>query len=481
MKRLLLVIGLALAMTMMGACGDSGDTGNTGDDTGGTTSDANDDDTWTGGGGDDSSMGGDDSSMGGGDDSSMGGGDDASMGGGDDASMGGPDVDDDAGGGADPTLYEILGGEAGLTAAVTAFVGAVAADPKINGYFLNDTVDIDHVILCLTKQFAELAGSPDHVYPDEGDPADEDGCRNMTDSHAGLGISTADFNDLVGHLVDVLTGAGLSESIIGIVGGALGGLATVIVEDPDDNLTVYQRVGRKPAIAVVVDDFITRVVVGDVTLVDFFGATDVPRLTVCLIRQVCSIDGPCLYGHGVEAELNDLPCRDMASSHAGMLDANDNPVTIDDFNALVGHLVDALTEAGVLDDDIAAVGGALTPLCSDIVADPSTCEGGGGDDDPSYADVEAIFGAKCTGCHTGGGSGGHNIGNTAADSSKSANHPSCSGLNVGECTIVRIKSGQMPQGGGCSGDPATDAGKPSCLTAEEQDTVQAWVDAGAPE
>ena len=456
MKRLLLVIGLALAMTMMGACGDSGDTGNTGDDTGGTTSDANDDDTWTGGGGDDSSMGGDD------------------------ASMGGPDVDDDAGGGADPTLYEILGGEAGLTAAVTAFVGAVAADPKINGYFLNDTVDIDHVILCLIKQFAELAGSPDHVYPDEGDPADEDGCRNMTDSHAGLGISTADFNDLVGHLVDVLTGAGLSESIIGIVGGALGGLATVIVEDPDDNLTVYQRVGRKPAIAVVVDDFITRVV-GDVTLVDFFGATDVPRLTVCLIRQVCSIDGPCLYGHGVEAELNDLPCRDMASSHAGMLDANDNPVTIDDFNALVGHLVDALTEAGVLDDDIAAVGGALTPLCSDIVADPSTCEGGGGDDDPSYADVEAIFGAKCTGCHTGGGSGGHNIGNTAADSSKSANHPSCSGLNVGECTIVRIKSGQMPQGGGCSGDPATDAGKPSCLTAEEQDTVQAWVDAGAPE
>ncbi len=94
------------------------------------------------------------------------------------------------------------------------------------------------------------------------------------------------------------------------------------------------------------------------------------------------------------------------------------------------------------------------------------------------ADVQPIFGAKCAGCHTGAGFGGHNIGNTYADAFLAADHPSCVGLNIGECTIVRIQSGQMPQGAGCTGDPVADAGNAACLTQAEQDTVQAWIDGG---
>jgi len=102
---------------------------------------------------------------------------------------------------------------------------------------------------------------------------------------------------------------------------------------------------------------------------------------------------------------------------------------------------------------------------------------------PTFAnDIAAILGAKCAGCHTGGaGSGGHNIGDTASDAAKNAGNPSCSGLTVAECSILRIKDGSMPLGAGCSGDPATDAGNAACLTADEQALVQAWVDAGAPE
>jgi hypothetical protein len=43
---------------------------------------------------------------------------------------------------------------------------------------------------------------------------------------------------------------------------------------------------------------------------------------------------------------------------------------------------------------------------------------------------------------------------------------------------VRVKDGSMPVGGGCTGNPALDAGKAQCLTAAEQAVLQAWIDGG---
>lgn len=96
-------------------------------------------------------------------------------------------------------------------------------------------------------------------------------------------------------------------------------------------------------------------------------------------------------------------------------------------------------------------------------------------------DVQPIFVNKCAPCHTSLGIGGHNIGITYSDAFLPADNNDCDGLNVGQCTIVRIQSGDMPQGAGCTGDPAQDAGNASCLTQSEQDLVQAWIDLGLPE
>ena len=95
----------------------------------------------------------------------------------------------------------------------------------------------------------------------------------------------------------------------------------------------------------------------------------------------------------------------------------------------------------------------------------------------------AVFAAKCSPCHTGGGSGGHNMGaadlNAAyVDSQKAAAIAKCSGLTKGACTIVRIKAGDMPQGRGCTGDPTQDAANGDCLTQAQQDTIQQWIDDG---
>ena len=377
----------------------------------------------------------------------------------------------------DPTLYELLGEAAGIETVIVDFVGRVVGDNKINGYFLNSSVDGGKLVTCLVKQVSAATGSTTHSYPGPGDPADEDGCRNMVAAHAGMGVSTHDFNDLVAHLVDALVDAGVAQDHIDTITGVLAPMAADIVEDVDSDDTVYQRVGRKPAIETVVGGLLTDVL-ADASLVGFFGATDAARLDLCLVRQVCGIDGPCIYGAGVEDALkiadDVVPCRDMASTHAGLTDSSDaSPITLDDFNALVTHLVGQLDAAGVAEADKDAILGALGGLCDDIVA------GGCGPAPPAtlWADVAPIFAGKCGPCHTTSASGGHSIGDAYAESQKTA-AIHCSDTSVGECAITVIQSGVMPKGAGCTGDPATDVDNAACLTQQEQDTIQAWIDGG---
>jgi len=98
----------------------------------------------------------------------------------------------------------------------------------------------------------------------------------------------------------------------------------------------------------------------------------------------------------------------------------------------------------------------------------------------TFADVHPIFAAKCAPCHTTGASGGHSIGQSdvlAAYIDSQTSSYTITGT-VGEAALFRIQNGSMPQGAGCTGDPAIDAGNPSCLTQAEQDLIQAWLDDG---
>jgi truncated hemoglobin YjbI len=301
--------------------------------------------------------------------------DDGDDGAGDATDDGADDMADDADdmaeseSGGEPALYDRLGGEEGIRTVVTNAVTAVLADPAINGYFLNAAVDGGRLIDCLVLQLGAATGGP-QTYP-SGD------CRDMVAAHQGLGISAQDFTDLAGHFQTALTDAGVAEPDVMTIMGALAGMQEQIVEDPTNDATVYQRVGRKPAIQAVVGAFIG-IVVEDAEINGFFGAVDADRLTTCLVRQVCSIDGPCAYGAEVDGEPGvaaSSPCRDMISVHQGMVDDMGDMITIDDFNALAGDLVTAMTDAGVPQADQDAILGVLGPMCADIVADPAMCPG----------------------------------------------------------------------------------------------------------
>jgi hemoglobin len=274
-------------------------------------------------------------------------------------------------------LYNRLGGEMGIRTVVTDFVGRVAKDTRINGYFLNSNVGVQRVIDCLVIQVGSLTGA--------GYPYPSGGCRDMKTVHTNMGVSKADFDDTAGHLVAALTAAGVSAADISTIVGAVAGTAPDIIEDPNNNKTVYQRVGRKPAIATVVNDFLGQVT-SDPVLLPFFENLTIRqtnRLRSCLVRQVCGIDGPCRYGQEVFESTLDVNnntmldpneiCRDMAATHAGVTGTGGAGITINDFDALLAHLAMALSMAGVANTDRDAVMTTLDGMCPMIVAGGTGC------------------------------------------------------------------------------------------------------------
>ncbi|WP_211195923.1 group 1 truncated hemoglobin [Agromyces sp. H66] len=118
------------------------------------------------------------------------------------------------------------------------------------------------------------------------------------------------------------------------------------LETPSD----YAAVGGGPAIAAVVDRFY-QLVLGDDRLKGFFEGTEMVRLKrhqVALVSQV--MGGPVGYEG-----------RDLRAAHAGM------NISSEDFGSVAGHLVTALTEAGVERDIIDRVVTTIAGTEADIV------------------------------------------------------------------------------------------------------------------
>jgi|SRR5689334_21756100 hemoglobin len=122
--------------------------------------------------------------------------------------------------------------------------------------------------------------------------------------------------------------------------------------------SLYERLGKKKAIAAVVDEFVARAA-GDVRINKFFAATasDPSRLKqfkVHLVDQICMASGgPCVYTG-----------KDMKAAHMGM------GVSGADFMALVEDLGSALDKFKVPQHEKDQLLGALAPMKSEIVEKP---------------------------------------------------------------------------------------------------------------
>jgi len=90
--------------------------------------------------------------------------------------------------------------------------------------------------------------------------------------------------------------------------------------------------------------------------------------------------------------------------------------------------------------------------------------------------IKPILVTRCLGCHTGNGCAGGGCWDDYDDLMLDSYY--CDGKTKGECAAVRIHEGSMPQGAGCSGDPVADEQKEGCLTADEQQYIDWWVEGG---
>jgi len=114
------------------------------------------------------------------------------------------------------TLYERLGGKDAITAVVDDFVGNVAADSRINQRFAN--ANIPHLKQMLVDQICAGTGGP-CTYTG----------RDMKSAHAGMRISDAEFDSLVGDLVKTLDKFKVPEKEKGELLGVLGPMKADIV------------------------------------------------------------------------------------------------------------------------------------------------------------------------------------------------------------------------------------------------------------
>jgi len=115
---------------------------------------------------------------------------------------------------ADDALYKSLGGKKAITAVVDDFVGRVAADNRINSFFKATASDPKRLAMFkknLVDQICEAAGGPCKY---KG--------KDMKTAHAGMGISSADFDalvqDLVASLDKFMVKDGDKQALLGVLG-----------------------------------------------------------------------------------------------------------------------------------------------------------------------------------------------------------------------------------------------------------------------
>ena len=121
----------------------------------------------------------------------------------------------------DKSLYERLGGKKSIAAVVDEFVGRVAADERINKFFAAAASDPKRLAafkMKLVDQICEASGGPCKYHG-----------MDMKTAHAGMGITSADFDALVEDLIAALdkfkVGATEKQQLL----GALGPMKSAIV------------------------------------------------------------------------------------------------------------------------------------------------------------------------------------------------------------------------------------------------------------
>lgn len=122
-----------------------------------------------------------------------------------------------SGGGGEPagSLYDHLGGKAGIAKVVDSFFVNVGGDAKIKARFAN--ADLNHLKELMILQICDASsGGKECKYPG----------KDMKTAHTGMAITEDEFNALVGDLVKALNDNKVAkadqDALLGVLGGMKG-------------------------------------------------------------------------------------------------------------------------------------------------------------------------------------------------------------------------------------------------------------------
>ena len=128
------------------------------------------------------------------------------------------------------SIYDSIGGEPAVRAAVDDFYARVLADRQLAAFFTG--TDLQRLKAHQRAFIAAAIGGPD-IFAG----------RNMASAHAGLGIGDGDLDAVVAHLVGTLTALGVPEDTIGQIGQALAPLRGAIVTVSRAEVLEFSRDG----------------------------------------------------------------------------------------------------------------------------------------------------------------------------------------------------------------------------------------------
>ena len=146
--------------------------------------------------------------------------------------------------------------------------------------------------------------------------------------------------------------SGLAVACLAACGGkAKGPEAGGGAAAPDPAASLYDRLGKKDAIAAVVKDLVEERVAKDNRINSFFLNTDIPAFEAKLVDQICQASGgPCTYTG-----------KDMKTAHVGMkIKDVDFTALVEDLKLSLDHFkVDARSQQDLI--------GALAAMHDDVV------------------------------------------------------------------------------------------------------------------
>ena len=118
------------------------------------------------------------------------------------------------------TLYKRLGGYDAVAAVVDDFIGRMATDPQLSRFFVgHSTQSLQRIRQLVVEQLCQATGGPCFYTG-----------RSMKESHAGMGISQAEWDVAVKHLTATLDKFKVEEKERADLFAAIGPLQADIVE-----------------------------------------------------------------------------------------------------------------------------------------------------------------------------------------------------------------------------------------------------------